>query len=76
LKNNNIVGSIEKKLKDLGLSLPEPPKIPSNVETHFAWVRIRADKAYISGHGPQNPDGSIPRLSGRVGQEISVEQGI
>jgi enamine deaminase RidA (YjgF/YER057c/UK114 family) len=39
------------------------------------WVRIRENKAYISGHGPQNPDGSITGLCVRVGTELSVEQG-
>jgi enamine deaminase RidA (YjgF/YER057c/UK114 family) len=76
LKNNSdIVDRVERKLNRLGLSLPEAPQIPPSVEIHFAWVRIRGNKAYMSGHGPQNPDGSIPKFSGRVGREISVEQG-
>ena len=40
-------------------------------------VRIRGDKAYISGHGPQNPDGSIAGPFGKAGlssHEISIEQ--
>ena len=49
----------------------------SNTKTPSTWVRIRGDKAYISGHGPQNPDGSIAGPFGKVGSdshEISVEQ--
>ena len=73
--SNSIEDKIEKKLNGLGLRLPDPPKIPPNIETPFAWVRIRENKAYISGHGPQNPDGSITGFFGRVGAELSVEQG-
>jgi len=31
--------------------------------------------AYISGHGPQNSDGSIAGPFGKVGAEVTVEQG-
>ena len=75
---------IETKLADLGLKIPERLKVPSNVKTPSTWVRVRGDKAYISGHGPQNPDGSIAGPFGKVvgvGQEVggleeqvSVEQ--
>ena len=64
---------IETKLADLGLKIPERLKVPSNVKTPFIWVRVRGDKAYISGHGPQNPDGSIAGPFGKVvevGQEV------
>jgi len=40
----------------------------------FSWVRVRGNKAYISGHGPQNVDGSIADPLGKVGAEVSVEQ--
>jgi enamine deaminase RidA (YjgF/YER057c/UK114 family) len=30
---------------------------------------------YISGHLPQNPDGSIAGPLGKVGEELSIEQG-
>jgi enamine deaminase RidA (YjgF/YER057c/UK114 family) len=46
------------------------------LQTPSAWIRIRGDKAYISGHGPQNPDGSIAGPFGKVGtNDVSVEQG-
>jgi enamine deaminase RidA (YjgF/YER057c/UK114 family) len=88
LNDNNTTttnsNQIETKLADLGLKIPERLKVPSNVKTPFTWVRVRGDKAYISGHGPQNPDGSIAGPFGKVvgvGQEVggleeqvSVEQ--
>jgi hypothetical protein len=36
---------------------------------------VRGNKAYISGHGPQNPDGSVAGPFGKVGAEVSLEQG-
>lgn len=65
---------IETKLKELGLVLPEPVKLPPGVVVPFAWVRVYGDRAYISGHGPLNPDGSPAGPFGRVGAEVTVEQ--
>lgn len=66
---------IEAKLKALGLTLPEPVKAPAGVRLPFAFVRVRANKAYISGHSPANPDGSVAGPFGKVGAELSVEEG-
>ena len=41
----------------------------------FSWVRVRGNRAYISGHIAQNPDGSIAEPLGRVGAEVTAEQG-
>ena len=49
---------IEQRLQQLGLVLSEPLKVPAGVEVPFAWVRVYADRAYVSGHGPLNHDGS------------------
>jgi len=75
--NNQIEDDIQAKLHTLGLKIPEPLKVPPNVKTPSTWVRVRGDKAYISGHGPQNPDGSIAGPFGKVGGagKVSVEQG-
>jgi enamine deaminase RidA (YjgF/YER057c/UK114 family) len=40
----------------------------------FSWVRVRGDRAYVSGHVPLNPDGSIAKPLGKVGAEVSEEQ--
>ena len=66
--------NVEAKLAALGLVLPEPLKLPPGVRLPFSWVRIRGNKAYISGHGPQNVDGSLAGPLGKVGAEVSVEQ--
>ena len=67
---------IQSKLDSLGLKLPQPLKASSNIKAPSAWIRIWKDKAYISGHGPQNPDGSIAGPFGKVGtKDVSIEQG-
>ena len=65
---------IESKLKELGLVLPEPLKTPPGMRFPFSSVRVRGNRAYISGHGPQNPDGSVALPLGKVGADVSVEE--
>jgi enamine deaminase RidA (YjgF/YER057c/UK114 family) len=66
--------TIESKLASLGLSLPEPLQIPPDARLPFASVRLHGDRAYISGHGPLNPDGSLAGPYGKVGSDVSLEQ--
>lgn len=66
---------IETQLTALGLVLPAPVKTPEGVRLPFASVRIRGNRAYIAGHGPQNPDGSLAQPLGKVGAEVSLEEG-
>lgn len=66
---------IEAKLAELGLSLPAPMQAPPGIELPFTWVRVRGNRAYISGHIPQNLDGSIAQPLGKVGADVSAEQG-
>jgi enamine deaminase RidA (YjgF/YER057c/UK114 family) len=66
---------IEKRLKDLGLILPQPPQIPPGVVLPFGWVRVVGKRALISGHGPTNPDGSFAKPLGRVGTEVTKAEG-
>jgi enamine deaminase RidA (YjgF/YER057c/UK114 family) len=66
---------VEAKLEELGLVLPEPIKVPPGLVLPFAWVRVRGDRAYVSGHGPLNPDGSLSDPLGKLGAEVTEEQG-
>jgi enamine deaminase RidA (YjgF/YER057c/UK114 family) len=66
---------VEAKLEELGLVLPEPTKTPPGLVLPFSWVRVRGDRAYVSGHGPLDLDGSISGPFGKVGREVSEEQG-
>jgi enamine deaminase RidA (YjgF/YER057c/UK114 family) len=67
--------SAEARIKELGLILPEPVKAPTGVQLPFSWVRVRGNRAFISGHPPLNPDGSLAKPLGKVGAEVSLEEG-
>jgi enamine deaminase RidA (YjgF/YER057c/UK114 family) len=66
---------IEAKLDALRITLPEALRLPPGIELPFEWVRVRGNRAYISGHVPQNTDGSLAQPLGRVGEGVSAEQG-
>lgn len=66
---------IEARLEEMGLTLPEPMRLPPGMELPFAWVRVRGGRAYVSGHGPLHPDGSSCGPFGKVGHEVTPEEG-
>lgn len=67
--------TIESRLEALGLVLPQAVQVAPDVRLPFAPVRVIGDRAYISGHGPTNPDGSLAGPFGKVGADVSPEQG-
>lgn len=68
------MATIDQRLKQLGLVLPEPLKLPPGTTLPFPWVRVIGTRALVSGHGPTNADGSIAQPLGKVGREVSLEQ--
>ena len=66
---------VEDRLRALGLVLPPRMQPPPGMLFPFQFVRVVGSRALISGHGPQNPDGSIAEPRGKVGRELSLEQG-
>ena len=69
------MSEIESKIADLGLVLPEPIQVPAGMVLPFSWVRVHGDRAFVSGHIALNPDGSVAEPLGKVGAELTVEQG-
>ena len=69
------MAQIERKLAGLGLQLPAPIKLPPNVVLNFPWVRLHGNRAFISGHGALAPDGSLAEPLGKVGEDLTPEQG-
>ena len=66
---------VEEKLKALNLSLPEPLKSTPDMKMPPSWIRVRGNRAFISGHGPQNPNGTIADPFGKVGSnDVTLEQ--
>ncbi len=66
--------AIEERVAALGLVLPEAAKVPPDVRIDFAWARVFGDRVFVSGHGPQAPDGRVVGPFGRVGVEVTPEQ--
>jgi enamine deaminase RidA (YjgF/YER057c/UK114 family) len=69
------MATVEARLNAIGLTLPAPTKAPPGVVLPFQFVRIVGARAIISGHGPTNPDGSLATPLGKVGRELTVEEG-
>ena len=69
------MAQIEERLHALDLVLPPPVVPPPGVILPFQFVRIIGNRALISGHSAQNPDGSIAGPFGKVGRDLTVEQG-
>lgn len=67
---------IEARLEAMGVVLPaEAPRPRAGVAFRFSRVRVRGDRAYVAGHGPYvAPDSDFPRR-GKVGAELTLEQG-
>ena len=69
------MAKIAQRLAALGLALPQPVKAPAGVVLPFQFVRVVGTRAFVSGHGPTHADGSIAAPFGKLGRELSVEQG-
>jgi len=69
------MSSVSKKLVALGLVLPKAIQLPPGVVLPFRPVCVRGNRAYVSGHGPLNADGTLAPPFGKVGRDLSVEQG-
>ena len=61
--------SAEARVRELRLELPPPPK-PAGV---YQPVVVVGNMAYVSGHGPLRPDGSM--ITGRGGTDLDVKGG-
>ena len=65
----------DEKIVEFKLVLPEPIKLPPNVQIKFSWIRVRGNRVFASGHIPLNADGSVYDVLGKVGAEVTIEQG-
>jgi enamine deaminase RidA (YjgF/YER057c/UK114 family) len=62
--------SAEARIKELGLTLPQPPKPLGN---YVPGVRV-GNLLFLSGHGPVRVNG-VPTARGKVGRDLSLEDG-
>lgn len=61
---------IERRLAERGLLLPAPLEPALSLPR----VRLRPRRAFVSGHGPVMPDGTLWPLRGKVGADLTEEQ--
>jgi enamine deaminase RidA (YjgF/YER057c/UK114 family) len=66
---------IDLRLRTLGLVLPAPLKLPPGAQLPFPWVRVVGTRVLVSGHGPTQADGSLAQPLGKVGSELTEEEG-
>ena len=69
------MAKIEARLAALGLVLPPAFAPPPGVILPFVNVRLIGNRGIIAGHGPQSPEGPLAQPLGKVGRELTVEQG-
>jgi enamine deaminase RidA (YjgF/YER057c/UK114 family) len=69
------MAKIEARLAALGLVLPPAFAPPPGVILPFVNVRLIGNRGIIAGHGPQSPDGPLAQPLGKVGRELTLEQG-
>jgi len=67
------VSRVEARLAALGVALAEA-EAPSQGRL-FPWVVVRGERVFVSGHGPLEAEGRLSGPFGRVGAEVSVEEG-
>ena len=65
------MGRVETQLSDMGLAFPARNEKKVGIIESIKQV---GDLIFVSGHGPQNPDGSMA-FTGKLGKEVSTEQG-
>lgn len=67
--------TITENLQTRGLVLAAPMQVPAGVVLPFENIRLSGNFAYASGHLPLNADGSVAEPLGKVGANVSLEQG-
>ncbi len=61
--------SVDERLRELGIDLPEPPPPAGN----YVGAVTVGNIVFLSGHGPRSASGEYS--NGKVGSELTLEQG-
>jgi enamine deaminase RidA (YjgF/YER057c/UK114 family) len=65
----------DRRLAELGITLPTPWTLPPGLVVPASLIKVRGKRVLISGHVPINADGSVVGPFGRVGGEVTPEEG-
>jgi YjgF/chorismate_mutase-like putative endoribonuclease len=66
---------IEAKLIEMGLTLPAAMRVPPGFQVKWRQVRILGTRAMIAGHGPRRADGTFSGKLGKLGADLTIEEG-
>lgn len=66
---------IETKLAKMGLVLPAEMLAPPEFRITWAQVRVVGSRVIIAGHGPRLPSGEFAGPAGKIGSDLTLEQG-
>ena len=64
--------TVEQRLSELGLTLPRPMQTAS---LPFELAIVTGDRVILSGHVPTDVDGRVAKPLGKVGGDVTPEQG-
>src|SRR4029077_20092269 len=66
---------VEAKLAEMGLVLPAAMQVTDGYQPKWRQVRLVGRRAVIAGHGPRGADGWPPGPGGKLGLDLTVEEG-
>jgi len=67
--------NVERRLSEMGFVLPKPWVLPPGIIIPASLVRVWGKRVLVSGHVPLDAEGTVTGPFGRVGAELSAEQG-
>jgi len=67
--------SVKERLTAAGLALPAAMRFPPGLRVNWRQVRLVGSRAIVAGHGPRAADGTPYGKPGKVGRELSIEEG-
>ena len=66
---------VEARLTEMGLVLPAEMQVPLGFRVTWRQVRVVGSRAIIAGHGPRLTDGTFAGPGGKVGRDLTLEEG-
>jgi enamine deaminase RidA (YjgF/YER057c/UK114 family) len=69
-----LMGTIEERLRELEIELPAP-LAARDQGLNYVLVNVAGSLAYLAGHGPQDGAQPTPLMTGRIGDDLSPEEG-
>jgi len=74
-EETTVMPNVEQRLSEMGITLPKPWVLPPGIMIPASLVRVRGKRVLVSGHVPLDTEGAVAGPFGRVGAELSAEQG-